>query len=130
MKILKISSPFIISPLCRIIKPSLNSGVFPTILKYSIITPLYKKGDKNNVSNYRPISLLTSLSKIFEKIIYNRLITHFTSNKKFTNSQFGFRKKSSTDKAAYKLINDILPALMIREWLEAYFLTWRRLSTV
>jgi hypothetical protein len=63
------------------------------------------------VSNYRPISLLTSFSKIFEKIIYDRLITHFTSNKIFTNSQFGFRKKSSTDKAAYKLINDILTAL-------------------
>jgi len=52
-----------------------------------------------------------SFSKIFEKIIYNRLITHITSNKIFTNSQFGFRKKSSTDKAAYKLINDILAAL-------------------
>jgi 5-methylcytosine-specific restriction endonuclease McrBC regulatory subunit McrC len=61
--------------------------------------------------NYRPISLLMSFSKIFEKIIYKRLITHITSNNSFTNSQFGFRKKSSTDKAAYKLINDILIAL-------------------
>jgi len=59
MRILKISAPFISSPLCRIINASLNSGVFPTRLKYSIITPLHKKGDKNNVSNYRPISLLT-----------------------------------------------------------------------
>jgi potassium voltage-gated channel Eag-related subfamily H protein 8 len=63
------------------------------------------------VTNYRPISLLTSFSKIFEKIIYNRLITYFTSNNIFTNSQFGFRKKSSTDKAVYTLINDILSAL-------------------
>jgi hypothetical protein len=46
------------------------------------------------MSNSRPISLLTSFSKIFERIIYNRLITHITSNKIFTNSQFGFRKKS------------------------------------
>jgi hypothetical protein len=45
------------------------------------------------------------------RIIYGRLITNFTSNNIFTNSQFGFRKKSSTDKAAYKLINDILAAL-------------------
>jgi hypothetical protein len=63
------------------------------------------------VSNYRPISLLTSFSKIYERIIYTRLLTHFTSNKIFTDSQFGFRKKSSTDKAAYKLIHDILTAL-------------------
>jgi hypothetical protein len=59
MKILKISAPFISSPLCRIINISLNMGVFPTRLKYSIITPLHKRGDKNNVTNYRPISLLT-----------------------------------------------------------------------
>ena len=110
-RILKASAPFISSPLCCIINTSLNSGVFPTRLKYSVITPLHKKGDKNNVSNYRPISVLTSFSKIFERIIYNRLITHFTSHKILANSQFGFRKKSSTDKAAYKLINDILSAL-------------------
>ena len=63
------------------------------------------------MTNYRPISLLTSFSKIFEKIVYNRLVTHFTSSNIFTNSQFGFIKKSSTDKAAYTLINDILLAL-------------------
>jgi hypothetical protein len=49
MKILKVSAPFISSPLCHIINTSLNSGVFSTRLKYSIITPLHKKGDKNNV---------------------------------------------------------------------------------
>jgi hypothetical protein len=43
-------------------------GVFPTALKHSIITPLHKRGDKNNVTNYRPISLLISFSKIFEKL--------------------------------------------------------------
>jgi len=51
MKILKISAPFIISPLCCIINISLNFSVFPTRLKYSIITPLHKRGDKNNVTN-------------------------------------------------------------------------------
>jgi hypothetical protein len=111
MKILKVSAPFISSPLCHIINTSRNSGVYPARLKYSIVTPIHKKVDKNNVSHYRPISLLTSFSKIFEKMIYSRLITHITSNKIFTNSQFGFRKKSSTNKASYKLINDILVAL-------------------
>jgi hypothetical protein len=76
-------------------------GVFPTRLKYSIINTLHKRDDKNNVTNYRPISLLTSFSNYFEKIVYKRLITHITSSNIFTNSQFGFRKKSSTDKAAF-----------------------------
>ena len=60
MQILKISAP-----ICHIINLSLNSDTFPTKLKYSIITPLHKKGDKNNVTNCRPISLLTSFSKKF-----------------------------------------------------------------
>jgi len=60
MKILKTSAPFISPPLCRIINILLNSSVFPTRLKYSIITPLHKRGDKINVTNYRSISLLTS----------------------------------------------------------------------
>ena len=115
VKILKASALFISSPLCRIINTSLNSGVFPSRLKYSIVTPLHRKGDKYNVANYRPISILTSFSKIFEKIIYNRLVTHITSNKILTNSQFGFRKNSLTDKAAYKLIHNILTALNDRK---------------
>ena len=118
MKVSKVSTPFISSPLCHIINTSLNLGVFPTRLKYSIIIPLHKKGDKNNVSNYKPISLLMSVSKIFEKTISNRLIT---SNEILTNRQSGFRKKSSTDKAAYKLINDILTALNDKRIVESTF---------
>jgi hypothetical protein len=81
MKVLKVSAPFISSHLCCIINTSLNLGIFPTRLKYSIINPLHKKGDKNNVSNYRPISLLMSFSKFFLKILYNRFITpHIQQN--------------------------------------------------
>ena len=51
----------------------LSSGTFPARLKFAEIKPIYKKGDKSKISNYRPVSLLTSFSKVFEKIIYNRL---------------------------------------------------------
>jgi len=55
---------------------NLSSGIFPTQLKFAEVKPILKKGDKKVTSNYIPISLLTSLSKIFEKIIYNRIFYH------------------------------------------------------
>jgi len=69
--VLKCSLPFIISPLIYICNMSILKGIFPTRLKFSQIIPLLKKGKKSEITNYRPISLLTSLSKIFEKVIFN-----------------------------------------------------------
>ena len=69
LKILKISTPYIISPLIYLCNKSMITGIFPTWLKYSQIVPVYKKGDKHELTNYRPISLLTYFSKIFEKVI-------------------------------------------------------------
>jgi hypothetical protein len=60
------------------------SGTFTTRLKYAIVKPLLKKGDKEHVANYRPISLLTSFAKVFEKIIYGRLLNHIETNKNFS----------------------------------------------
>jgi Notch-like protein len=74
--ILKISSPFIIAPLNYICNRSTLSGTFPTRLKYSVVKPLFKKGDNKDIRNYWPISLLTSFSKIFEKIIYETFQTY------------------------------------------------------
>jgi Notch-like protein len=72
LKVLKISTPYIISPLIYLCNKSMTTGIFPTRLKYSQIVQIYKKGDKHELTNYRPISLLTSFSKIFEKVIYKR----------------------------------------------------------
>ena len=111
LRILKISAPYIISPLIYLCNKSMTTGTFPTRLKYSQIVPVYKKGDKQELSNYRPISLLTSFSKIFEKIIYNRLYDHVTRYKILAKEQFGFRNNYSAEKAIYHLINNILKAL-------------------
>ncbi|PNF19595.1 hypothetical protein B7P43_G16839, partial [Cryptotermes secundus] len=64
---LRMSSLFISSPLTRISNNSLSQGIFPDRLKYSEIRPLFKKGEKTNISNYMSISLLTSFSKVLEK---------------------------------------------------------------
>jgi len=89
----------------------ISTGMFPTRLKFAEIKPLYKKGETANTSNYKPISLLTSFSKIFEKIIYTRLIRHLNHNHILADEQFGFTTRSSADLASYKLINDVLTSL-------------------
>ena len=63
------------------------------------------------MSNYRPISLLTSFSKVLEKVLYNKLLQHLNNNKILVDEQFGFRTNSTTDRAIYKLTNEILKAL-------------------
>ena len=121
-KILKISAPFISSPLSYICNKSMLSGTFPTRLKYAIVKPLLTKGDKENVANYRPISLLTSFSKVFEKIIYDRLLKHTETNNILAVEQFSFRtSSSSTEKASYKPTDDILNALNNRMMVEGIF---------
>jgi fructose-1,6-bisphosphatase/inositol monophosphatase family enzyme len=72
----------------------LPSGIFPTRLKFSVVKPAFKNGDKVNISNYRPISLLTAFSKVFEKVIYARLYQHFSQNDVLLSEQYGFRSNS------------------------------------
>ena len=89
----------------------LSSCVFPNRLKFAEIKHLYKHGERMDITNYRPISLLSSFSKIFEKLIYIRLLKHCNCNKILAKEQFGFRNGSSTDLASFILMNDILMAL-------------------
>jgi hypothetical protein len=111
LNILKISIPFISSPLIYICNNSLSLGIFPTRLKYSQISPIFKKKDRTFMSNYRPISLLTSFSKIFEKVIFNRIKHHIDANNMLAQEQYGFTTKSSTQVATYNLVNNALLAL-------------------
>jgi len=85
----------------------LSAGTFPDRLKYSEIKPICKKGDKTQITNYRPISLLPVFSKIFEKVLYKRLHNHSSSNNILVKEQFGFRCNTSTEVATYTLINNI-----------------------
>jgi len=107
-KILKISAPFISTPLNYIFNKSVISGIFPTRLKYATIKPIFKNRYKKNVANYRPIFILPSFSKILEKIMYIRLMNHLETNNILATEQFGFRTSSSTTQASFNFINNIL----------------------
>jgi hypothetical protein len=120
-KVLKSSMPFILSPLIHIRNRSLSTGTYPTRLKYSQVHPIYKKGERSEMSNYRPISILTSFSKVFEKVIFNRLHTHISVNNILDADQYGFRKNCSMETATFNLINNILQALNSKNWLVVSF---------
>jgi len=89
----------------------LSTGIFPERLKFSEVRPLFKKGDITEFSNYRPISLLTSFSKITEKIIYKRLYSYLNDNNMLVDDQYGSREKLSAKTATYTLINNVLSSL-------------------
>jgi len=108
MKILKVSTPFITSPLTYICNKSLSSGIFHSRLKFSEIKPLHKKGDRMYITNFLPVSLRAFFSKILKKVMYVRLYQHINQSNIFATEQYGFRNNASTEKASFKLINDIL----------------------
>lgn len=102
---LKQLSDLIVHPLTLFINQSFNTGKFPKCLKTARVKPLFKKGDRFDMNNYRPISLLSSLSKIFEKLILHQLTEYFETNNLLYKSQYGFRKHHSTDHAALELVD-------------------------
>ena len=85
----------------------METGIFPDVLKISKVIPIYKKGDVSFLSNYRPISLLPTLPKIFERVIYNQLYNYFVNNSLLTEHQFGFRAIHSTGLATIRLVDYI-----------------------
>lgn len=114
-RIIKACSQEISGILSNICNSSLKQGIFPDRLKYAIVKPMHKKGDTSDVNNYRPISLLTALSKILEKVMYCRVASHLCKNKVLTKCQFGFQKGFSTENAIYTFTNEILNAMSNRK---------------
>ena len=103
--------PIISKPLTLIINQMLNNGIFPDNLKIAKVILLYNKGDDGLFTNYRSISLLSSVSKIFEKVIFNQLIQYFDRYTLLYKSQYGFRKNHSTELAALEFIDEIIHSM-------------------
>ena len=101
----------IILPLNIIFKNKLLTSTYPDQWKLANVNPIFKKGDKQLIKNYRPISLLPIRSKIFEKIIFKNLYSYLNTNNHLTTNQSGFRSGDSTTNQLLYIVHEIHQAL-------------------
>ena len=106
-QMLKWLRPVITVPLCIIYNKSLQEGCFPDKMKLAEVVPVHKGGDESISNNYRPISLLITISKILEKIIYARTYQFLEKNNILFKSQYGFRNQHSCNDAISELVGEI-----------------------
>ena len=97
--LLKILNNNISLCLSKIINDSFLHGIFPDKLKIAKVTPIFKKGSRTDKSNYRPISVLSIFSKMFEKLVYKRVYNYLEYRNILNEFQFGFRANRSTSHA-------------------------------
>lgn len=120
--LLKKHIDIVVPPLTYICNLALNTGVFPNMLKVAILHPIYKSGDRNRIENYRPISVLSAISKVLEKIINSRLVAYLETQKLLSQKQFGFRKEISAADAVHELVDYIVRKLDSGQKCSALFL--------
>ena len=90
---------------------SLSECIFPECFKTAKIVHIFKSGDSNSIANYRPISMLPFLSKMFEKLMCARLDSYLKSNNILCANQFGFRKNSNTSEAIIEFLDNVYSSL-------------------
>ena len=125
-KIVKSSCFHIRVMLRHIFNLSLLSGIFPNELKITRVVPLFKSGDPQHFSNYRPVSILSIFSKILERLVYNRILSHINSHNLLYCNQFGFRNEHSPNLAMICLVDKILNALEKGEYVLGLFLDFSK----
>ena len=106
--VIKASYEELYTPLFHICNISIKYGCFPDKMKIAKVKPLFKANEKELVSNYRPISILPVLSKLLERIMYNKVYNHVVNNQLLYNKQFSFQKQVSTEYAIVQLTREIL----------------------
>jgi hypothetical protein len=102
---------YVVKPLTLIINQSFQEGVFPELCKQAKIVPIYKQGSMSYMGNYRPISLLPILGKVFEKLYYKRLVSFLDRNNIISYTQYGFRKGRCTSDAINSFLEYIVKSL-------------------
>lgn len=122
VKLIKNNHIYLTTPLVHIINLILSKGEVPEQFKISLVTPIFKSGDKSNISNYRPISVINNFSKIFEKCLKDRLLNFFQVHKIISKNQYGFVHGSGTSDALYELTKQITEKLENNEKCVTVFL--------
>ena len=123
---LKLVSCHVVVPLVYLCNLSIDQGVFPKELKPANVLPLYKTDDPFLFNNYRPVSVLSILSKVFERIMYSRMLEYLETYKILINNQFGFRKYHSTYMALMVLMNEWITSLENGESVIGVFLDFSK----
>ena len=108
---LRLSSSVIAVPVAKILNLSITTGIFPDSFEKAKITPCYKKGDKSDMSNYRPISVLPLLSKLIEKHVAENLKSYLNKYNLLYERQSGFRANHSCETALTAIVDDWLTAI-------------------
>ena len=112
VKILKMTALLIAEPLSLLFNKSLAEGTFPSIFKVSHIRAIYKnKGSASDYTCYRPISILSAISKVFEKIVHRKIYTHINENSLLTEKQSGYRPNHSTEQQLLYLVHNLYKSL-------------------
>ena len=103
----------LVTPIVSIVNLSLSEGCFPSHFKSTLVSPLLKKPtlSRDNMENYRPMSNLSFLSKILEKVVASRLNSHINSSHTSNDYQSAYRKFHSTETALFKIHSDILSSM-------------------
>ena len=115
-----------ITPLTHVLNLSITQGVFPNCMKIAKVLPLFKSGDKTNILNYRPISILPVFSKILERLMYNRLLVFIDKHGLLYRNQFGFRTKHSTALALTVLVDKITNTFDTQDHMVGVFLDFSK----
>ena len=121
-KLLKMCALIIAGPLSKLFNKSLLSGIFPHSWKRACVTPIFKKGSSSDPTNYRPISLLPNLSKILEKLVFNKIYKHLSDHNLITEKQSGYRPGHSTHIQLLYLTHQLYSALNENNNFTAVFL--------
>lgn len=121
-RLLKITAQYIDVPLAHIINLCFRQGCFPDKLKIAKVIPIFKSGDLEDENNYRPISILPSISKVFEKAIVHRLKGFLEDFNLLSDNQFGFRNNKSTEKAIMQFTSKVYSNLERKRYVAGIFL--------
>ena len=113
-------------PIFLLWQNSFKNGIIPSDLKTQIITPVFKKGDKSDAGNYRPISLTSHIIKIFERVIRKGLVNHLESNNLLSKNQHGFRKGRSCLTHLLKHIDSVIQSILDGNELDVVYLDFAK----